>query len=59
MFPAAPARLGWEGENQWRKRQWCPTFQQKESWGSLFHSWATQKSKAGPAPKKWRMADKI
>jgi hypothetical protein len=33
-FPPPP-RLGWEGGNRWRKRQWCPAFQRKESWGSL------------------------
>jgi hypothetical protein len=30
---------------------WCPAFQQKESWGNLFHSLATQKAKLGQPPR--------
>ena len=28
----------------------CPAFQQKESWGNLFHSLAAQKAKLGQPP---------
>src|SRR5579863_10659484 len=31
---------------------WCPAFQQKESWGSLFHNCATEKQ-SWASPQEW------